>query len=293
MLPKTMTVIEANGAGGPEVLVPATRPVPEPGPGEVLIEVAAAGINRPDVLQRQGLYPAAERRLGSSRPRGRGQRRRASDRRCRPLQGSAIPSARWSAAAAMPNSAWRPKRTTLPVPQGLGMIEAAALPETVFTVWHNVFERAALKPGEWLLVHGGTSGIGTTAIQIGAALGAKVIVTVGSAEKVARCRGARRRARRQLSRGGFRRGGARDDRRSRRRCHSRHGWRRLYRARPQGRGARRPHRADRLPQGLQGRDRSDAADDAAADAHRLDAARADAPRPRRAWPRRSRSASGR
>jgi NADPH2:quinone reductase len=76
-----------------------------------------------------------------------------------------------------------PEATTLPVPQGLSMIEAAALPETVFTVWHNVFERAALKPGEWLLVHGGTSGIGTTAIQIGAALGAKVMVTVGSAEK--------------------------------------------------------------------------------------------------------------
>ena len=77
-----------------------------------------------------------------------------------------------------------PAATTLPVPQGLGMVEAAALPEAVFTVWHNVFERAALKPGEWLLVHGGTSGIGTTAIQIGAALGAKVMATVGSAEKV-------------------------------------------------------------------------------------------------------------
>ncbi len=181
MLPESMTVIEAKGAGGPEVLVPAVRPLPEPGTGEVLIEVAAAGINRPDVLQRQGLYPA---------PKG------ASDLLGLEVSGSIVklgPGATrfklGDAVCALVNGGGyagyvvAPEATTLPVPQGLSLIEAAALPETVFTVWHNVFERAALKPGEWLLVHGGTSGIGTTAIQIGTALGAKVMVTVGTPEK--------------------------------------------------------------------------------------------------------------
>jgi putative PIG3 family NAD(P)H quinone oxidoreductase len=181
MLPESMTVIEAKGAGGPEVLVPAVRPLPEPGAGEVLIEVAAAGINRPDVLQRQGLYPA---------PKG------ASDLLGLEVSGSIVklgPGATrfklGDAVCALVNGGGyagyvvAPEATTLPVPQGLTLVEAAALPETVFTVWHNVFERAALKPGEWLLVHGGTSGIGTTAIQIGTALGAKVMVTVGTPEK--------------------------------------------------------------------------------------------------------------
>ncbi len=181
MLPKTMTVIEAKGAGGPEVLVPGTRPVPEPGPGEVLIKVAASGINRPDVLQRQGLYPP---------PKG------ASDLLGLEVAGTVVKlgpgAARFKEGdrvSALVNGggyaeyAVAPVSTTLPVPEGLTMVEAAALPETAFTVWHNVFERAALKPGEWLLVHGGASGIGTTAIQIGAAFGAHVIATVGSAEK--------------------------------------------------------------------------------------------------------------
>ena len=185
MLPETMTVIEATGAGGPELLVPATRPVPEPGPGEVLIEVAAAGINRPDVLQRQGLYPA---------PKG------ASDLLGLEVAGKIVklgPGAtRFSAGdgvCALVNGggyaeyAVAPEATTLPLPPGLNFVEAAALPETVFTVWHNVFERAKLKPGEWLLVHGGASGIGTTAIQIAAALGAKVMVTVGSDWKAKAC----------------------------------------------------------------------------------------------------------
>lgn len=181
MLPKTMTVIEAKAAGGPEVLAPGTRPVPEPGPGEVLIEVAAAGINRPDVLQRQGLYPPPK---GASDLLGlevAGKVARLGPGTTRFKEGDLV--------CALVNGggyaeyALAPEATTLPVPQGLTLIEAAALPETVFTVWHNVFERAALKPGEWLLVHGGTSGIGTTAIQIGVALGAKVMVTVGSAEK--------------------------------------------------------------------------------------------------------------
>ena len=181
MLPETMTVIEAKAAGGPEVLVPATRPLPGPGQGEVLIEVAAAGVNRPDVLQRQGLYPPPKGSTdllglevaGKVVARGPGAARfKDGDLVCALVNGGGY--AEYAVA---------PEATTLPVPQGLTLIEAAALPETVFTVWHNVFERAQLKPGEWLLVHGGTSGIGTTAIQIGTALGAHVMVTVGSAEK--------------------------------------------------------------------------------------------------------------
>jgi putative PIG3 family NAD(P)H quinone oxidoreductase len=181
MLPRTMTVIEAKAAGGPEMLVKGRRPVPEPGPGEVLIEVAAAGINRPDVLQRQGLYPPPK---GASDLLGlevAGKVVRLGPGTARFKEGDLV--------CALVNGggyaeyALAPEATTLPVPQGLTVIEAAALPETVFTVWHNVFERAGLQPGEWLLVHGGTSGIGTTAIQIGVALGAKIMVTVGSAEK--------------------------------------------------------------------------------------------------------------
>lgn len=185
MLPKTMTVIEARGQGGPEVLVPATRDVPAPGPGEVLIEVKAAGVNRPDVLQRQGLYPA---------PKG------ASDLLGMEVAGTVAAlgegATRFTlgdAVCALTNGGGYaefclvPEAMTLPVPPGLSMVEAAALPETVFTVWHNVFERAALKPGEWLLVHGGASGIGTTAIQMGKLFGAKVIVTAGSRAKVKAC----------------------------------------------------------------------------------------------------------
>ena len=184
MLPKTMTVIEAREAGGPEVLVAGERPVPTPGPGEVLIEVAAAGINRPDVLQRQGLYPppkgasdllglevAGKVALGPDATRFK-----QGDEVCALVNGGGY--AEFCVA---------PEATTLPLPDGLTLEEAAALPETVFTVWHNVFERAALKPGEWLLVHGGGSGIGTTAIQLASALGAKVMATVGSAAKVKDC----------------------------------------------------------------------------------------------------------
>ena len=185
MLPKSMTVIEAREAGGPEVLVAGEGPVPTPGPGEVLIEVAAAGINRPDVLQRQGLYPppkGASDLLGlevAGKVVALGQdatRFKQSDEVCALVNGGGY--AEFCVA---------PEATTLPVPDGLTLEEAAALPETVFTVWHNVFERAALKPGEWLLVHGGGSGIGTTAIQLASALGAKVMATVGSAAKVKDC----------------------------------------------------------------------------------------------------------
>jgi NADPH:quinone reductase len=185
MLPQTMTVIEANGAGGPEVLGPASRPLPALAQGEVLIEVAAAGINRPDVLQRQGLYPppkGASDLLGlevSGRivKLGAGASRfKLGDEVCALVNGGGY--AEYAVA---------PEDTTLPLPPGLNFVEAAALPETVFTVWHNVFERGALKSGEWLLVHGGASGIGTTAIQIATALGARVVVTVGSEWKVKAC----------------------------------------------------------------------------------------------------------
>ena len=141
MLPETMTVIEAKGHGGPEVLVPATRPVPVPGAGEVLIAVKAAGVNRPDVLQRQGLYPP---------PKG------ASDLLGMEVAGHVVargPGATrfkdGDAVCALTNGGGYaefclvPEAMTLPVPQGLSLVEAAALPETVFTVWHNVFERAA------------------------------------------------------------------------------------------------------------------------------------------------------
>ena len=185
MPPKTMTAIEARAAGGPEVLVPQLRPVPAPAAGEVLIAVEAAGVNRPDVLQRQGLYPP---------PKG------ASDLLGLEVAGRVValgPGAKrfkegdWVCAlvngGGYAEFAVAPEATTLPVPEGLSMVEAAALPETVFTVWHNVFERGHLQPGDWLLVHGGASGIGTTAIQMGNLFGAKVIVTAGSAEKVHAC----------------------------------------------------------------------------------------------------------
>ncbi len=185
MLPKTMTVIEAREAGGPEVLVTAERPVPAPGPGEVLIAVAAAGINRPDVLQRQGLYPPPK---GASDLLGlevAGKVAKLGPGATRFKEGDEV--------AALVNGggyaayAVAPEATTLPMPRGLRLEEAAALPETIFTVWHNVFERGDLKPGEWLLVHGGGGGIGTTAIQLATALGAKVMTTVGSEAKIKDC----------------------------------------------------------------------------------------------------------
>ena len=185
MLPATMTVIEAREPGGPEVLVPGTRPVPKPDPGEVLIEVAAAGVNRPDVLQRMGLYPPPKGAsdllglevAGKIVARGEGAGRfKEGDPVCALVNGGGY--AEYAVA---------PEATTLAIPRGLSLEEAAALPETVFTVWHNIFERGGLKPGDWLLVHGGGGGIGTTAIQMAAALGAKVITTVGSPAKQRDC----------------------------------------------------------------------------------------------------------
>jgi len=180
-----MTAIEIAGFGGPEVLKPTQRPRPKPGAGELLIEVAAAGVNRPDVLQRQGGYKP---------PPG------ASD-----IPGLEI--AGRVAALGEGVAGWRvgdgatalvagggyaeycvaPVPQCLPVPRGLDMVEAAAIPETFFTVWTNVFDRGRLKPGESFLVHGGSSGIGTTAIQLAHAFGSRVFATAGSAEKCAAC----------------------------------------------------------------------------------------------------------
>jgi len=185
-VPTRMTAIGISKPGGPEVLVPEERPVPAPGAGEILVKVAAAGVNRPDVMQRQGLYPP---------PKG------APDIPGLEIAGEVV-------ALGANAKRWKPgdkvmalvigggyaefclahEGHALPIPAKLSLIEAAAVPETFFTVWHNVFERGGLKSGETLLVHGGTSGIGTTAIQLAKAFGAKVIITAGSAEKCDACR---------------------------------------------------------------------------------------------------------
>jgi putative PIG3 family NAD(P)H quinone oxidoreductase len=184
-LPETMTAIEIREPGGPEVLVPATRPVPRPGPGEVLIKVAAAGVNRPDVLQRQGGYPPppgapdipglelAGTIVAVSRDAGRWA---LGDRVTALVAGGGY--AEYCAAPAV---------QCLPVPEGLELAEAAAIPETFFTVWSNVFDRVGLQAGESFLVHGGSSGIGTTAIQLARAFGARVFATAGSPEKCRAC----------------------------------------------------------------------------------------------------------
>ncbi len=184
-LPDTMTAVEITEDGGPDVLKPATRPVPEVQAGEVLIKVAAAGVNRPDVVQRQGHYPA---------PPG------ASDIPGLEVAGSicaiGADARGWAVGdevtALVTGGGYAeycaaPVPQCLAVPQGLDHTQAAALPETFFTVWSNVFDRAGLEAGETFLVHGGTSGIGTTAIQMASAFGAKVFATAGTAEKCARC----------------------------------------------------------------------------------------------------------
>ena len=184
-LPEKMTAIEITAPGGPEALAPAERPVPRPGPGEVLVRVAAAGVNRPDVMQRQGHYPpppgasdvpgleiAGE--VVASGPGAAG----VAGRVCALVQGGGY--AEYCLAAAP---------LCLPVPAGMTDVEAAGLPETYFTVWTNVFERGRLAPAETLLVHGGSSGIGTTAIQLARAFGAAVYATAGSDEKCRACEG--------------------------------------------------------------------------------------------------------
>ncbi len=184
-IPDTMTAIEITEPGGPDVLKPATRPVPRPGLGQILIKVAAAGVNRPDVLQRQGLYPVPKDAsdlpglevAGEVVALGPGVSDWADGDRVTALVHGGGYAEYCLAEAAV----------ALPVPAGLGMDEAAALPETVFTVWTNLFDRAGLQSGERVLIHGGTSGIGTTAIQMAAAQGARVFATAGSPRKVTVC----------------------------------------------------------------------------------------------------------
>jgi NADPH2:quinone reductase len=183
---KHMTAIAITSPGGPEVLRPVELPVPVPRPGEILVRVKAAGVNRPDVLQRQGAYPppagAPETPgleiAGEVAALGEGASRyEVGDRVC-----ALVPGGGYAEFAVVHED------NALPVPPGLSFTEAAAIPETFFTVWTNVFDRGRLKEGETLLVHGGSSGIGTTAIMLGKAFGAIVVVTAGSEEKCRACR---------------------------------------------------------------------------------------------------------
>jgi putative PIG3 family NAD(P)H quinone oxidoreductase len=185
-LPPRMTAIGIKAPGGPETLVPEERPVPAPGDGEILIKVAAAGVNRPDVMQRKGLYPP---------PKG------APDIPGLEIAGEVVATGsgatRWKSGdkvmalvigGGYAQYCLAHESHALPVPADYPMAQAGAIPETFFTVWHNVFERGGLKSGETFLVHGGSSGIGTTAIQLAKAFGARVFTTAGSEEKCEACR---------------------------------------------------------------------------------------------------------
>ncbi|PWC30609.1 NAD(P)H-quinone oxidoreductase [Teichococcus aestuarii] len=182
-LPAEMTYIDHGEGGGPEVLVPARGPVPQPKPDEVLVRVMAVGVNRPDVQQRKGLYPpppgaspiAGLELAGEVVAVGAEVRRyKVGDRVCALANGGAY--AEYCTA---------PEAQTLPWPAGFDALRAAALPETYFTVWANLFGHGRLAAGETVLIHGGTSGIGVTAIQLAKAFGARVLATAGSAEKCA------------------------------------------------------------------------------------------------------------
>jgi len=186
MLPEVMTAILCDGAGGPEVLVPRQVAVPVPAAGQVLVKVAHAGVNRPDVMQRKGLYPPPPGApevpgleiSGTVVAAGEGaDPDLVGTRQCALVIGGGY--AEYCLAEA---------GHCLPVTEGLSMAEAAAIPETLFTVWHNVFERGLAAEGDWLLVHGGTSGIGTMAIKLAALFGIRIIVTCGG---VAKCEAAR------------------------------------------------------------------------------------------------------
>jgi len=184
-LPAQMTVIGISKPGGPEVLLPETRSVPAPGPGEVLIKVAAAGVNRPDVAQRSGAYPPPP---GASDLPGlevAGEVVALGTGTLRHKLGDKVMSL--VAGGGYAQYCIAQDAQAMAVPPGLSMLEAGAIPETLMTVWHNVFERGRLQPGETLLIHGGSSGIGTMAIQLAKAFGSWVIVTVGSKDKADAC----------------------------------------------------------------------------------------------------------
>ena len=186
MIPQTMTAVEIREPGAPQVLRAVERPVPQPGPGEVLIHVAAAGVNRPDVLQRKGIYPPPPGMTDIPGLEVAGEVVRLGEGVREPALGARVCALVAGGGYAQYVSA--PAVQCLPAPAPLSLEQAAVLPETFFTVWLNVFERARLKKGETLLVHGGASGIGTTAILLGKAFDAHVIVTAGSAQKCAACR---------------------------------------------------------------------------------------------------------
>jgi NADPH2:quinone reductase len=185
-VPEAMTAIAIAAAGGPEVLQPVSVATPRPGPGQVLVKVAAAGVNRPDVAQRMGVYPPPPGHsplpgleiAGTVAALGRGAARwKEGDQLCALVNGGGY--AEYCLAEDV---------VALPIPTGLDMVSAAGVPETYFTVWNTVFERGRLAAGEWLLVHGGSSGIGTTAILLAKAFGARVVATAGSAAKCEACR---------------------------------------------------------------------------------------------------------
>jgi NADPH2:quinone reductase len=184
-MPETMRAIEIPKPGGPEALTACTRPVPTPGHGQVVIRVAFAGVNRPDALQRAGAYdppPGASDLPGLE---AAGEVVAVGSGVEWPAKGDAV-------CALLPGGGYAeyvatPAAHCLPVPDGMGLREAACLPETFFTVWTNVFDRGALQAGERFLVHGGSSGIGTTAIQLASQFGARVFATAGTAEKCAAC----------------------------------------------------------------------------------------------------------
>jgi NADPH2:quinone reductase len=180
-----MNAVAITTPGGPEVLQIGQQPTPKPGPGQLLVKVAAAGVNRPDVAQRMGAYPPPPGHsplpgleiAGEVVEAGAGTARwKPGDRVCALVNGGGY--AEYCIAE---------ETAALPIPAGFDMVRAAALPETFFTVWNNVFERARLAAGEWFLVHGGSSGIGTTAIQLAKAFGARVMATAGSADKCRAC----------------------------------------------------------------------------------------------------------
>ena len=184
-VPSQMTVIAISKPGGPEVLLPETRSVPTPGPNEILIKVVAAGVNRPDVAQRSGSYPPPPGAsdlpglevAGEVVSLGEGaSKHKLGDRVMSLVAGGGY--AQYCIAQ---------DAQAIAVPSSLTMLEAGATPETLMTVWHNVFERGQLQPGETLLIHGGSSGIGTMALQLAKAFGSKVIVTVGSKDKADAC----------------------------------------------------------------------------------------------------------
>jgi NADPH2:quinone reductase len=182
-LPATMMCVEIKKPGGPEALVPATRPVPKPAAGEILLKVAAIGVNRPDLAQRAGTYPPPPGASDLPGLEAAGTVAALGDGVTGLKVGDAV-------CALTPGGSYAeyctvPAPQCLPVPKGFDMVHAAALPENYFTVWHNLFERGQLKAGESVLIHGGASGIGTTAIQLAKAFGAKVFTTVRNAEKAA------------------------------------------------------------------------------------------------------------